>query len=386
MSATDSISLVLCTDGVYPHAMGGMQRHSRLLAEHLSSRAEIELTVIHPHVEGIFDESLGIKEITVPPIDESRTYLLELRQYSRNVADRLDELNPDIILSQGFSVWVDLNKWGSRTIVHPHGLEMFQATSKKERLLGYPFRRSLRNIIRKSAAVISLGGKLTEILTEQAKGSTCQVITIPNAVDVPLNPPPYPKDSRPLRLLFVGRFAFNKGLDLLIEVAYRFVSEKRENDVKFILAGDGPLLTEIKAQGVPQNVEILGRVDDEQLEDLYASSHALILPTRFEGMPTVVLEAMARKRPIIVSDVGATGEQVSMHNGYLLPSGEVDPLYNAICSMLERDPEVWRKMGDYSYQRVDQLFSWPSVIDRFISLFQLIASKEVPGHRSIVDR
>jgi len=366
----------LCTDGVYPQAMGGMQRHSRLLAEHLSRHAEVDLTVIHPHVDGIFAQELGIQEVTVPPIDEDRTYIFELKRYSRHVADRLDELMPDVVLSQGFSVWVDLRKWGKKTIVHPHGLEMFQMTTRKEKLLGFPFRRSLRSIIRKSARVVSLGGKLTAILNDQVAGSACSVVTIPNAVDVPAVPPAFPVANTPMHLFFVGRFAFNKGIDLLLEVAQRLVQEGRTNDIHFDLAGDGPLMASIKEKGVPPNVTLHGRVDDPQLDHLYATCHALILPTRFEGMPTVVLEAMARKRPIIVSDVGATAEQVNMHNGYLLPSGDVDALYDAVTSMRERKPEVWEKMGEYSFDRAGQLFSWPAVTEQFIKLFQDVIQEE----------
>src|SRR5690606_26467654 len=107
----------------------------------------------------------------------------------------------------------------------------------------------------------------------------------------------------PLRLLFVGRFAFNKGIDLLMDVARRLADEGAP--VRFDLAGDGPLLAHYQAAGLPANVSLLGRVNDAELFALYTACDALVLPTRFEGMPTVVLEAMARARPIIVSDVGA---------------------------------------------------------------------------------
>lgn len=376
MSGTKKIKVALCTDGVYPQSMGGMQRHSRLLAEHLARTGKIDLHVVHPHVSGIFADALGIQEHIVPPIDEDRTYLLELKRYSRHVADCLDEINPDVVLSQGFSLWVDTKKWGKRAIVHPHGLEMFQMMTRKERLLGYPFRRSLRSIVRNCNTVISLGGKLTDILQSQVKGSNCQVVTIPNAVDIPALPPAYPESASPLRLFFVGRFAFNKGIDLLLKVAERLVSEGAGDAVTFDLAGDGPLMKEIKEAGVPRNVSLKGRVNDNELDALYANCHALILPTRFEGMPTVVLEAMARKRPIIVSDVGATAEQVSAHNGYLLPSGDEEALYQAIMSMSERRADVWKQMGEYSFERAVELFSWPAVTERFIELFEKVA-KEV---------
>ena len=365
--------VALCTDGVFPQAMGGMQRHSRLLAEHLARTGKVKLTVIHPHTAPIFDPALGIDEVSVRDIDTNKFYLRELKRYSERVGLQLELLKPDVILSQGFCVWEGIERFRHKLIVHPHGLEMFQMLTRKEQLLGWPFRRSLRHILRNSKVAVSLGGKLTDILQEQVKGSSCEVVVLPNAVDVPeLASPTAQFGSRPLTLLFVGRFAFNKGLDVLIDVAERLVKEGKQDLVRFQLAGDGPLLKEIREAGVPVNVEILGRVDDDRLDQLYRACDAFVLPTRFEGMPTVVLEAMARAKPIIVSDVGATAELVTPHNGYLLPPGDAEALYQAICAFAERSPEVHAKMGRYSYDRVVERFSWPSVTTEFVRLFRRV--------------
>jgi glycosyltransferase involved in cell wall biosynthesis len=173
--------------------------------------------------------------------------------------------------------------------------------------------------------------------------------------------------------LFVGRFAFNKGLDVLLAVARRLVAEGRTDLVRFQLAGDGPLLEDLK-RDLPPNVALLGRVDDAQLNTLYADCAALILPTRFEGMPTVVLEAMARAKPIIVSDVGASGELVNPHNGYLLPPDDAEALYQAVVAFAGRTAEVRARMGEYSFARVNELFSWPVVVRRFEALFAELVS------------
>ena len=368
------MKVALCTDGVYPQAMGGMQRHSRLLAEHLARSGKVELTVLHPHPVGIFDKSLGIREVHVPDIDKSKFYLRELWRYSERVGEKLEESEPDVILSQGFCVWKGIHRFSDRLIVHPHGLEMFQMLTRKERLLGWPFRAALKYIVRRSSVVISLGGKLTGILQGLASGSSCRVVVLPNATEVPATVAPATAEvGGAVMLLFVGRFAFNKGLDVLMTVAQRLVKEGKKDLVRFQLAGDGPLLAQYQQAGLPENVELLGRVDDPRLNELYAHCDALILPTRFEGMPTVVLEAMARAKPIIVSDVGASGELVSAHNGYLLPPGDADQLYNAVVAFASRSPEVRAKMGTYSYDRVKEVFSWPVVVKGFGILFAEVA-------------
>lgn len=371
--------IVLCTDGVFPLAMGGMQRHSRLLAEHLARSGRVKLTVIHPHKEQVFDAALGITEVRVPDIDRDKFYLRELWRYSERVGKELERLKPDVILSQGFCVWKGIERFSDRLVVHPHGLEMFQMLTRKERMMGWPFRRSLRYILRHSKVCISLGGKLTGILQQQVEGSMCEVAVVPNAAEVPDQAAQQPADmtnaDRSLALLFVGRFAFNKGLDVLMTVAQRLVADGKKDLVRFQLAGDGPLLEHYQQQGLPANVELLGRVDDQRLQLLYAQCSAFILPTRFEGMPTVVLEAMVHSKPIIVSDVGATAELVTPHNGYLLPPGDAGALYEAVVAFAERRADIHAQMGQYSRQRVVERFSWPAVTKQFEALFERVAAK-----------
>ena len=151
------------------------------------------------------------------------------------------------------------------------------------------------------------------------------------------------------------------------------VREGKGDRVRFQLAGDGPLLKDYQAKGLPPNVQLLGRVDDEELDRLYRNCDAFVLPTRFEGMPTVVLEAMARAKPILVSDVGATAELVDPRNGYLLPPGDADALYDAVLSFTERGSEVHAKMGANSLERAEQRFSWPAVTQEFLALFRRVA-------------
>jgi glycosyltransferase involved in cell wall biosynthesis len=362
------LHIALCTDGVFPQAMGGMQRHSRLLAEELARIPGVRLTVIHPHTAPIFDASLGIAEVAIAPIDISRFYLRELWRYSERVAEALDRIRPDVVFSQGYSVWSGIERFSRKLIVHPHGLEMYQGITLRDQLIGAPFRLTLRHILRRAAVCISLGGRLTPILQRQVRGADTRVITIPNAVHVPEVMPAYPVDSGPIRLLFVGRFAFNKGLDLLISVARRLEREAKGDLVRFQLAGDGPLMAEMKAAGLPANLELLGKIDDAGLFKAYHHCHALVLPTRFEGMPTVVLEAMAHARPVIVSDVGATAELVDDATGRLLPKGDVDALYRAVLELAELPASARAALGRAAWERAKEDYTWPNVAARTVAL------------------
>ena len=371
----DSLRVALCTDGVFPHAFGGMQRHSRLLAEHLARQGDIRLTVIHPHNTVVFDPALGITEVRVAPINEKRFYLKELYRYSGRVAEALTKIQSDVILSQGFCVWMDIGEFRDRLIVHPHGLEMFQGLTWKDRLIGAPFRAVLRRIVANAAVTISLGGKLTPLLQAMAARGKGRVVVLPNAVELPEATTAYPGADGPMRILFVGRFAFNKGIDVLLSVAERLVREGHGDRFRFTLAGDGPERAQMERTGLPKNVELAGKVNDAELSELYAQCHALVLPTRFEGMPTVVLEAMARARPVLVSDVGASAELVGPDNGYLLPPGDHEALHAALLKFAALNNAERTTMGANGSARVRSRFTWPAVTEDFVALFREVSQK-----------
>lgn len=369
--------IALCTDGVFPHALGGMQRHSRLLAEHLARIEGVRLIVLHPHGQQVFGPALGIEELRLPPIDTERFYLAELWRYSGHVAEALERIGPDAILAQGFSVWKGIGRFSERLAMMPHGLEMFQGLTARDRLIGLPFRRLLRHVARRSAAVVSLGGRLTPMLEGIVAGSAARVVVIPNAVELPPVAPPYPARERPLTLLFVGRFAFNKGIDVLLEAARALSGAGKGDQVRFVLAGDGPERARMEREGLPPNVVLEGRVDDARLEQLYAQCHALVLPTRFEGMPTVALEAMARARPVIVSDVGAAAELVDARNGFLLPPGDARALRAAIERMIALPLDDLASLGAAGRARAAERFTWPAVAQAFHALAASLALQRV---------
>ncbi len=354
-----------------------MQRHSRLLAEHLARYPEIELFVLHPHDGAIFDASLGIHEVNIAPMDAERFYLAELYRYSQRTAAALDDLRPDVVFAQGFCLWKGMERFRDRSIVHPHGLEMFQGLTWKDKTIGLPFRWLLRWVVRRSAVTVSLGGKLTNVLQQLTKGSRSRVVVVPNAVELPVLPPSYPRAAGSITLLFVGRFAFNKGIDVLVQVARNLEARAGAPRFRFVLAGDGPERARWEKEGLPSSVEIAGRVDDARLEELYSACHALVLPTRFEGMPTVVLEAMARSRPAFVSDVGAAAELVDAQNGYLLPPGDTDALEQALLHFASLSDRERAALGEAGRQRAAQHFTWEQVSARFVELFRQVATGHV---------
>lgn len=369
--------VVFCTDGVFPLQVGGMQRHSKLLPEALAETKEVALTVIHPHVgETLFDSKYNITEIAVTPINAEKNYLKESYAYSKRVYAEVMKLPEDtIVYNQGFAIWYKAGTLTKRLITNPHGLEPFQAISRKDKLVAIPFKRIFKKIFRQSSYTVALGGKLTTILQEILPKN--QIAVLPNAVNtvegVSLRSKPDSKE--PIQLCFVARFAQNKGIHILMQAIEELNAEGYQEAITYRLAGKGPLYEEYIAKYKMENVSFLGFVSDAELEEMYRSSDAFCFPTLFEGMPTVVLEAMRYYLPVIVSDTGATCELVDEKNGYLLEPENVQQLKTSILEFWQLSAAEKNKMSEVSFHRVKSNFTWEAVAQKHLNLFQTIASK-----------
>ena len=86
--------LAICTDGIFPYAIGGMQRHSRFLIDYLSKNQDYEIIVLHPHNETIFNHP-NVQEIKIQEIDKNKNYLLQSYLYSKRIYNVLFATNPE---------------------------------------------------------------------------------------------------------------------------------------------------------------------------------------------------------------------------------------------------------------------------------------------------
>jgi glycosyltransferase involved in cell wall biosynthesis len=363
--------VLFCTDGIFPHAVGGMQRHSALLIEELARYDNISLTVVHPHKGISVFNHPAIREIVVAPPESSGRYLIDCYRYSKLVYEIAITYPNAVIYSQGLAVWYGIGKIGKRVIVNPHGLESYQTLSFRDYAIGIPFRMIFNHLFRKAAKVVSLGGRLTGILQKVMPAGKIEVL--PNATIVP---PPVHRDfaNEPVRLLFVGRFALNKGISVLAEAVKALNEEGCESKFEFNLVGKGPLFEEYSAKYAFSNLHFLGFADDDRLRELYQTNDVFVLPTLFEGMPTVVLEAMAYGMPVIVTDVGATLELVDASNGMIIEKNDVGSLKNAIIAFGSLDEATRRRLSASSYRKVSEKFTWKIVAGRHVRLFQEISS------------
>lgn len=362
-----AMKLIFCTDGIFPLAVGGMQRHSRLLIESLSLYKELELHVIHPHKGSRIFKSLP--SIIENDIEFKQTghYISDCYEYSKSVYKYIENHPDAIIYSQGLSVWYNINTLPGRVVINPHGLEPYQAQTLKDRIITIPFRFVFNHLFEKATYVISLGGHLSDILNRKAGKD--KVVVIPNAINLP-HQPDRKYDLEKIKVLFVGRFAFNKGIQHLLEAIELMNAEGLQHTFHFTLVGKGPLFESLQKKYQFENLRYAGAASDDELKQLYLSSDIFILPTLFEGMPTVVLEAMGYGLPIIVTDTGATLSMVNEQNGYIIEKKSAADIQQKLISFSQLSAESKKQLSDNSYQKVKTNFTWNIVADSHMKLFQ----------------
>jgi glycosyltransferase involved in cell wall biosynthesis len=159
-------------------------------------------------------------------------------------------------------------------------------------------------------------------------------------------------EEAPGYLLFVGRLRIRKGVEVLLEALLP--------GMRLLIAGDGEHRASLERKaaelGLGARVRFLGRCDAGRVRGLLKGAAALVVPSTYEGMPLVVLEAMEAGVPVVASRVSGIPEVVEDgRTGWLVPPEDPRALAAALTEVLER-PEEARRRGDEGRRRVDERF------------------------------
>jgi glycosyltransferase involved in cell wall biosynthesis len=144
---------------------------------------------------------------------------------------------------------------------------------------------------------------------------------------------------------------------LLIEAARLLV--ERGTPFELVLAGDGEMRGEIEALVAKYNlagtVRITGWISSDEVRSEILASRALVLPSFAEGLPVVIMEAMALRRPVVTTFVAGIPELIKHgEHGWLVPAGDLESLAAAMEECLATAPEAITQMGENARQRVLQ--------------------------------
>lgn len=181
------------------------------------------------------------------------------------------------------------------------------------------------------------------------------------------------------KLVCVGRICEQKGQLLLVNAVNMLV--KKGIKVELVLAGDGEMRGEVEKlivdYSLQNHITITGWISSDQVREQILGARALVLPSFAEGLPVVIMEALALKRPVLTTYIAGIPELVrSGESGWLFPAGDVEALAKVIEEFLVTPLDKLSQMGEAGYQRVLQNHS----IDIEVAKLEMLFAKAIEAN------
>jgi len=184
-----------------------------------------------------------------------------------------------------------------------------------------------------------------------------------------------PEPSREGRddVLYLSRLYPQKGVDVLLEAMRRI-----PDPPPLRIVGDGPLRAALEEQARGLPVTFVGHVPLQSVRAQLERARFLVFPSRWEGFPNVILEAMDRGLAVVATDVGAVREIVAHgETGYVVPPGDPEALALRIRE-LWNDPDTADRMGRLARERV-RAYDWERHLDRLEAILDASLAEERPA-------
>ena len=376
--------IALITDGIWPYVLGGMQKHSYYLCKYLSQK-KIHVDLVH------FNQSkLDITNLPVFTEEEKKYissiivdfpqgarypghYIFNSYKHSKLIFEKIKERLPeyDFIYTKGFTGWYLISQKNKGKISCPkigvnfHGYEMFQKAPDFKIKLQHLFllRNPVKFLSQKADVVFSYGGKITDII-KSIGVKPINIFELPSGVefeDVSENINPV---STSLKFLFLGRYERRKGIEELSKVISQISEKKINRKIEFHFIGPIPIHKQLKNNLVFYHGEIRDKLS---LKQLIRQCDVLICPSWSEGMPNVILEAMANGLTVIATDVGAINVLVKSKTGYLITNSSISCLRDNIESVINSDIQELNAKKQQSLSLIKNEFIWENLIEKLIN-------------------
>ncbi len=190
----------------------------------------------------------------------------------------------------------------------------------------------------------------------------------------------HPRGAPGKRLLFVGRLAGVKGAPLVLDAVAALLS--KHPDIRLTFIGDGPERPDLEEQarklGVADISDFAGYKSQADVASYLSDADTFVLPSFAEGLPVVLMEALASQVPVVTTRIAGVAELVvDGENGYLVPAGDVDRLTQRLDELLG-DPELRQRMGRAGRDAVVSDFNTLDEAARLAGLFEDYAADRTP--------
>lgn len=381
MTQVDKIDILLAP-GVFPPDSGGPATFAPDIGRSLVSRGHTVRTVTNGTAPSGFDSEYPFDVVRIPRGEN--TPLRYARQI-RTLVTEIRDFEPDIVFTNAFDLQavtagrltgtpvltkvVGDNAWErTRRAGLKENIETFQGQryGPKVEIL-----KLLRTLQTRGADHVAVPSEYLRNLVESWGIPASRTSVIYNSLDIERRSVPIPK--RADRISTVGRLVPWKGIDGIIEAF-----SELDRDAELHIIGDGPERESLERQaaesGRGTDIVFHGRVDHDQVLELVSHSRVFALNSTYEGLPHVVLEAMACGTPVVASAAGGTPEAViDGESGYLVDPGDASALADYFGQLLG-NPRLREEFRNGGFEILASRFNHDKMVEEYERLLQRIAA------------
>jgi glycosyltransferase involved in cell wall biosynthesis len=252
--------------------------------------------------------------------------------------------------------------------------EIFDAhslTQKLQSMLVYPHIES--KLFRISNKIVAVSKSVAKELSEYGLDPN-EITVVGNGVDEKTFVPLRNKNHKEKYVLYTGILRARKGLFDLVNCAERVC--RGYPNVKFVLCGMGPFFHKLektlKRMGLNEKVMLLGRVKRDRLVQIYQNATVHVVPSHYEGLPTVLLEAMSCGLPVVATDIGGNNEVITSGvNGFLVPPKSPTAMAEAILKLLD-DEKLRKKIGKAARETIEKRYTWDKIAGNTLECYESV--------------
>lgn len=381
-----------------PLSRGGTEKIVELIAQELKNFGEVLVITTQPDDILSLKHEEGFTILRYNPMNDY--YLLEgdeknVRQklfwhlkdlYNfkilRSIKDKLEEFKPDFVFThnlKGLSLGIPkiirklklthIHTLHDYQLLDPHGSLHRQGQNLALKGPFYAIYRYLaRQAIKTPDLVISPSAFVLEKHREYGFFKKSKTAVLPNPIVIKkLEVRSWKSAEGKLRLLYLGQIEPHKGVEFLVRTFLKW----ENRDVTLAIAGSGSDLEKIKEISCQDGrLKILGKVEKENLAELFQNTDLLILPSLWwENSPTVIYEAYSYGVPVLVSNSGGSQELVrSGETGFIFASGNENNLLEKL-NLIWQKKEALPELGQNGFQFVRQ-FAVENYLKKLLALCQ----------------
>jgi glycosyltransferase involved in cell wall biosynthesis len=369
------VRIALLTDGIWPYRIGGMQKHSYYLVKYFAQQG------IHVYLYHMNDSTYDISKLEFFTEEEKKYitpfvftfpnksryipwhYLQESYLHSKMMYDCfIKQALVDFIYSKGYTGWYFIEQKKNGTKLPPiglrlHGYEIFQTGKGLFELYRKKIYLSLVMYLNKYADFIySYGGGITDIILKNIPHSKEKIVEVPAGIEPSWIYEDNVTVNTPLRLAFLGRYEIRKGIKELTAALKNLVGK---HNFEFHFVGTIPDEFKINSSQLIYHGQIS---DAEKIKSILQQTDVFILPSHAEGMPNVILEAMANGCSILATNVGAVNVMVNESNGWLIPPLNEKAIEDKLVEIIKTNSKDIEQKKLSSVKQVKENFMWKEII------------------------